>query len=310
MEDKSFFGLVKDLFKETFSFLKTIAIEGNESDLLQKMEVKKGLVNGLKYLIFLMILPIRVAIYFVNPDLRAYRFVEKAVTPFLFIEAIFGNKNVVAETYAKFVENLRAGATTELKANIEDIDRFKVLFVIKKLLVAFIFSFLIYAAGEVAFDSISSFLGQIGNIGFFGGAGAAAFAESGSALLGMSFVGLILILILKIIAIAFVSYIIYLLLKIIIFSIRDAYVLDVVEMQNFIFDLIDYTHQKTKQIYGKEVPKQALYATIENFVLKINGDWDKLRLDMLSEKRLESEKDFIEIQKKVKEEKEDDNSKI
>ncbi len=305
MENKSFFGLIKDLFKETFSFLKIVAFEGGESDLLKKMEVKKGFKNSLKYAIWLMILPIRIAKYFINPDLRAYRFVEKAVTPFLFIDAIFGNENVVAKTYSTFVENLRANGTVELKANIEDIDRFKVLFVVKKLIVAFVFSVLVYIASEIAFEVVFDFLATIKNVGLVGGVGAGFLLDSIGLTIGSGLIGLIITSLLKLFAVGLIAYLIFLLVKIVVFSLRDAYVLKIDEMQNFLFDLVDYTHQKTKEIYGEDVPKKALFAVTENFVLTNNIK----KIDMLENKQLQAKDDFLQIKNEIKVKKDDNTNK-
>ena len=305
MENKSFFGLIKDFVKETFSFLRTILFAGGESDLLQKMEVKKGVKNSLKYFIYLMILPLKIAKYFVNPDLRAYRFVEKAVTPFLFIDAIFGNENVVAKTYSKFVENLQAGATTKLKANVEDIDKFKVLFVVKKLIVAFIFASLVYISSEIAYDVVLSFLQMVEGFGAGGLIGIGFLTTSPGVTITGGLIGLIITSIIDILTLSIISYLIFLLVKLIVFRLRDAYILDIDEMQNFVFDLIDYTHTKTKEIYGDEVPKKALFAVTENFVLTK----DIKQIDMLENKQLQTKNDFLQIQNELESKKNDNTNK-
>jgi len=279
----TFFGLIAEFFKETWSLIKTIGFEGGESDLLQKLEVKKGFLNSIKYFIYLLILPVKIAKYLVNPDFKLYRLIEKAVTPFLFLDFAF-SENVVANTYESFVEGLKTGANSELKANISEVDKFKTMFIVRKLAVALIFSYVVLIGGEVSFAVMVNFIQNASFGGIFAGgfsvfAGMGSFSTGGASIGLLSYFGVFLTMLSTIlffgsIAVAsiLISYILYLGLKIIVLSLRDAYVLDKNEMELFLTDLIDFTHQKTKELYGETIAKQALLATYQNFVIDKNVD--------------------------------------
>lgn len=89
------------------------------------------------------------------------------------------------------------------------------------------------------------------------------------------------------IALVGVAYVFYVILKIIIWSVRSAYILDPGEMENFLIDLVDYTHAKTKEIYGEEVANQALFALRENFIMA-------KAVDMLHDDKMAAKLDLIE----------------
>ena len=291
MENKSFLGLVVSFFKEIFLFLKEILFEGNENELLQVSGVKKGFKNGFKYGIWLLILPIKIGKYFANPDFRVYHFLEKMITPFLFISDILSgrNSNIVAKTFESFIEKLKSGGTTELKANIADIDVFRNLFIIRKIVTGILFVILVCLGafwGFSIFETVADMLNVGGLLsGIVAGGGT-------SALITISSLGIfgILNLIIFLIALSFYAYIIFICIKITAYIIRDSYILKPKQMQNFLFEVIDYTYKKTKQIYGEELAQKALFAILENFILK------EETIDMLEVSELSSKQDFEKLE--------------
>ena len=290
----SFWGLIGEFFKETWSLVKTIGFEGGESDLLQKIGIKKGFFNSIKYFICLLILPVKIAKYLINPDFTLYRLVEKAITPFLLLDFAF-SENVVARTYESFVESLKTGGDTELKANISEVDKFKTMFIVRKLAVALIFVSLVFLGGEIAIDAMVSFIQNISIGGF--GVGVTIFGFDNNFDVwentgGGGFIGILTMLgsfamYLGSVAVATIlaTYILYLGIKIIVLSLRDAYILEKSEMESFLTDLIDFTHQKTKELYGVTIAKQALLATYQNFVIDKN-------IDMLKDEKMVAKLDL------------------
>ncbi len=298
MMDAGFWSLVGQFIREMGRVIRGVLIGGDESDLLKSLGVRRGLGPSMRYFVFVFfLLPAKIAAFLLNPPIELYRVTERAVTPFLLLAIAF-SRNVVAETYQDYLAALRTRGDIELKANIKDVSVFVTMFVVRKFVVAGLFVALLAVGFELGLGLIEMFVGGMSAVAAtpalaslfdpdlprVAALHAGVFAKEVSLLGQLSF-SLLLVWAAGFIAIALLAYYLYMIIKIIVITFLQAYRLEEAQVENFLMDLLEYTHVKAKELYGEEVAKDALEATYLTFVVRRD-------VDMLVEDRLEAKQDL------------------
>lgn len=279
----SILGLIALGFKEFFGFLASVLKSGDESDLLREIGVKKGFWAGVKYVIFMFFVLIpKVLRYAINPTKKFKNGVEKLTNNIIAFFAL-REEDYLSETYSNFIAQLLEKSDVTLKANIEDVNKFVNMYILRNILNLFVFVFLVELIIEVGSGYVAIVLG---NAGYF--TALTSFLDMGIdeiGFLNMLFAatGVLLIMFATIIAFIAFAYLTFFMLKLIWFEFKNILRINEKELEEFLDDLIVFNYVKAKELYG-DVADSALLALKQNFVFK---DKELEKIEYLNVKKIE-----------------------
>lgn len=304
MEDKT---NVKDIFSSFVQMLKAIFGKQKDNQMLKDMNIKKGLLPGIRYMLFItFVLPFKVIAWVMTPRWEWVYFVRRhLVSPLFEVEAISGDdspSNILGELYEKYLNFLDSSEKTgasdvSIKPEISRLERL-MIFAKVRVIITLLF-FAVFAAeiytGVEAYIEDFSFLTSI----FSGVAVSGGFKASG----GDFIAGLVTMrevyLIMTILLTAFFSYIFIFAIRFVIESFKSVMYADSKMMKEFIDDTLHYTVSKAIELHGEQRAMDAYELLLENTVINRERYVKDEYLYKRLEKSCEQNKNIQEITEKV-----------
>ena len=276
---------VKYFFQTFLESCKLLFTKKNESKLQNDLNVKKGFLQSLKYLMFIFLtFPMKILNVFLRLDYDFYFFIERFVLVLLayFKDDIY---KVLATNYERYVKAQLEEVQDVVTADIQTIQYVINFYRLFRITVALIVFILLLTAGYLGILAFSVAFSSI-----FSSATSATMLVTGG--VGGFFVGLLikafLFLAVFIVALILSAHILYVTIKILTISVQSFQNVKSDDLAQFIMLALDYTILKTKELYSEEVAKNALFMLLENFKSKksdINVD-DNVLIEYLEEYKL------------------------
>ncbi len=277
---------VKYFFQTFLESCKLLFTKKNESKLQKDLNVKKGFLQSLKYLMFVFLtFPMKILNIFLRLDYDFYFFIERFVLVLLayFKDDIY---KVLATNYERYVKAQLEEVQDVVTADIQTIQYVINFYRLFRITVALIVFTLLLTAGYLGILAFSVAFSSI-----FSSATSATMLVAGAGVGGF-FVGLLikafLFLAVFIVALILSAHILYVTIKILTISVQSFQNVKSDDLAQFIMLALDYTILKTKELYSEEVAKNALFMLLENFKSKksdINVD-DNVLIEYLEEYKL------------------------
>ena len=277
---------VKYFFQTFLESCKLLFTKKNESKLQKDLNVKKGFLQSLKYLMFVFLtFPMKILNIFLKLDYDFYFFIERFVLVLLayFKDDIY---KVLATNYERYVKAQLEEVQDVVTADIQTIQYVINFYRLFRITVALIVFILLLTAGYLGILAFSVAFSSI-----FSSATSATMLVAGAGVGGF-FVGLLikafLFLAVFIVALILSAHILYVTIKILTISVQSFQNVKSDDLAQFIMLALDYTILKTKELYSEEVAKNALFMLLENFKSKksdINVD-DNVLIEYLEEYKL------------------------
>ena len=277
---------VKYFFQTFLESCKLLFTKKNESKLQNDLNIKKGFLQSLKYLMFIFLtFPMKILNIFLRLDYDFYFFIERFVLVLLayFKDDIY---KVLATNYERYVKAQLEEVQDVVTADIQTIQYVINFYRLFRITVALIVFVLLLTAGYLGILAFSVAFSSI-----FSSATSATMFAMGAGVGGF-FVGLLikafLFLAVFIVALILSAHILYVTIKILTISVQSFQNVKSDDLAQFIMLALDYTILKTKELYSEEVAKNALFMLLENFKSKksdINVD-DNVLIEYLEEYKL------------------------
>jgi len=264
---------ITDVPKAMFSFFKAFFGKQKDNQMLKDLNIKKGLIPGLSYLLYLsFVLPFKILAWILTPKWEWVFFVKRhIVSPMFEVDAISGEdspSNILGELYEKYLNALKSSENTGIDSHITpEISRLERLIIFAKLreIITLLFFAEIFFELYDNFDVIVEVSSMI--LGIF----TSMFAFVPSLNLDRAVAGLFTLGITKyivgIIGGALISYLMIVGIRFVVETIKHIMYADRNMMLDFVDDTLHYTVSKAIETHGKDTAYQAYELLIENVVL-------------------------------------------
>jgi len=273
MEDKT---NIKDVFSSFGQMIKAIFSKQKDNQMLNDMKVKKGLLPGLRYMLFItFVLPFKIVAWIMTPRWEWVYFVRRhLVSPLFEVEAISGDdspSNILGELYEKYLNFLDSSEKTgtsdmSIKPEISRLERLMIFAKLRVIITLLLFAGIaeeIYELTEAIIEDFS-FVTSI-----FGGllaTGDPMSASGGDFIMGFITMREIY-LVLTILIGALFAYIFIFGLRFMVESFKSVMYADSKMMKEFIDDTLHYTVSKAIELHGEKRAMDAYELLLENTVI-------------------------------------------
>ena len=267
-----------DAFKAFGGMIKTIFSKQKDNDMLNDLNIRKGFLAGLRYLLYLgFVLPFKMIGWIMTPKWAWVHFVQRhLVSPLFEVDAISGEESpskIMGTMYEKYINHIKASTDAGMEHNtikpeISSLERIVIFAKIRVVITMFIFIFgavSIYEMFNMIIVETGIFSALMGALSYFSVGdmdGLGGFVGLGV----MGVAGYMPIVILG----AYIAYIMIFALRFIVESAKSLMYVDRLMLTDFVDDSLHYTITKSIDMYGQDIAIDAYGLLLSNIVVEQN----------------------------------------
>ncbi len=303
---------ITDAFRAFGGMFKALFSKQKDNEMLNDLNIKKGFLPGLRYLLYLgFVLPFKIVGWVLTPRWAWVHFVQRhLISPMFEVDAISGEESpskLLGTIYEKNINHFKSirDANVEhssLKPELSSLERIVIFAKIRVVMTLLVFA----AAAEAVYELFDALIIQtgllaalLGGFGFFAGSGGfGGTSDSVGAIATMLIFNYLPIFILS----AYIAYILIFALRFVVEGAKSLMYADSQMLKDFVDDTLHYTIAKTMDLYEKEYPGLALQAydlVLENVVIEreryIKDEPFYKRLEKKEEENIFSKNKSLEI---------------